>query len=109
MAGRSSARASSGGQPAESEPFEVAGAPCGDDRAGDRLRVDADRGPGAVGPGAQLHRQVGQEDQLVGCPIGVAGHKLIQHAAVRLRHGGLQQRGRGDHQHPDRLAAADRV
>jgi hypothetical protein len=35
--------------------------------------------------------------------VGVAGHKLVQHGAVRLRHGRMQQRGRRHYQHPARL------
>jgi len=55
------------------------------------------------GPGAQLHGEVRNEHQLVRCPVGVAGHQLIQQRAVRLRHGGMQQRGGGDHQYTEAL------
>jgi hypothetical protein len=40
-----------------------------------------------------------QEHELVGYPVGVAGHQLIQHGAVRLRDCRVQQRGRRHHQH----------
>jgi hypothetical protein len=93
------------GQPTELEALEVAATPGGDNRPARRLRVDADLGPGVGRPGAQLNGQVGQEDQLLGHPVGVAGQQLIQHGAVRLRHTRMQQRGGGDHQHPGRLGA----
>ena len=41
-----------GGQPAKLEARQVAALPAADDRAGGRLRVDADLGPGVGGPGA---------------------------------------------------------
>jgi hypothetical protein len=56
----------------------VAVLPAADDRAGGRLRVDPDLGPGVKGPGTQLHGEVGQEHQIVGRPVGMAGHQLVQ-------------------------------
>jgi hypothetical protein len=60
-----------------------------------------------------VHRH---EDHLHPCLSGVqpnrerwTGHKLEQHGAVRLRHGRMQQRMRGDHQHIGRLVVAGRV
>ena len=38
-------------------------------------------------------------DQLVGGPVGVAGHKLVQQGAAWLGDAGVQQRGRRHHQH----------
>jgi hypothetical protein len=38
-------------------------------------------------------------DQLVGRPVGVAGHKLVQQRAAWLGDAGVQQRGRRHHQH----------
>jgi hypothetical protein len=38
-------------------------------------------------------------DQLVGRPVGVAGHKLVQQGAAWLGDPGVQQRGRRHHQH----------
>ena len=37
------------------------------------------------------------------------GHKLVQHGAVRLWHGGMQQCGGGDHQYTRRLGVVGRV
>jgi hypothetical protein len=39
-------------------------------------------------------------DQLVGRPVGVAGHQLVQQGAAWLGDAGVQQRGRRHHQHP---------
>ena len=73
------------------------------------LGVEAEPGPGAGGPGAQLDREVGEKHQLVGCPVGVAGHQLIQDRAVRLGDLMVQQRGGGDHQHTGPVVIAGRV
>jgi hypothetical protein len=67
-------------QPTKLEAVEVAAAPGGDHRAGGRLQVDADLGPGVGGPGAQLHRQVGHEHQLVGGPV--RGGRSAAHTAA---------------------------
>jgi hypothetical protein len=70
---RSSPAAPVPGRPRRSAPIPQAVAvavPAADDRAGGRLRVDAEPGPGAIGPGAQLHGEVGQEDQLLGLAVG---------------------------------------
>jgi hypothetical protein len=98
-----------GGQPTELEAFEVAALPGGDDRTGCCLRVQAEPGPGAGGPGAQFDREVGEKHQLVGCPDEVAGHQLIQDRAIRLRHGRMQQRSRADDQHAGRLGLVGRI
>jgi hypothetical protein len=95
-----------GGQPTQPQAQQVAAPPAADDRAGGRLRVDPDLGPGVGRPGAQLHGKVGHKHQLPVCPVGVAGRKLIQHGTVRLRDSRVQQRGRGDHQHTSRLVVA---
>jgi hypothetical protein len=55
-----------GGQPLQPKALKVAAVPGGDDRAGGRLGVDADLGPGVGGPGPQLQGEVGQEHQLIG-------------------------------------------
>jgi hypothetical protein len=73
------------------------------------MRVDPDLGPGVGRPGAQLHGEVGEEHQLAGYPVGVAGQQLVQRGAVRLRHTWMQQRGRRHHQHTGRLGAVSRV
>ena len=54
-------------QPTELETVEVAAAPGSEHRAGGRLRVHAEAGSGAVGPGPQLHRQIRHKHQLMGC------------------------------------------
>ena len=38
-------------------------------------------------------------NQLVGRPVGVAGHKLVQQGAAWLGDAGVQQRGRRHYQH----------
>lgn len=83
----------------ERQALDLAGPPARDHRAGDCGWVDADRRPGALGPGAQLAGQVGQEQQLVGLPVGMAGEQLIHRAAGRLGDRRVEERGRADHQH----------
>jgi hypothetical protein len=63
----------------------------------------------SVGQARSSTAQVRQEHQLMGGPVGVAGHKLLQQGAVRLRHDRMQQGGRGDHQHIGRLGVVGRV
>ena len=60
----------------ELQPGHLAVLPAANDRLGDLIRIDAELGPGVGGPGAQLYGQVGHEHQLMGCPVGVAGHQL---------------------------------
>jgi hypothetical protein len=45
-------------------------------------------------------------DQLVGRPVGVAGHKLVQQGAVWLGDAGVPQRVRRHHQHPAGMLVA---
>jgi hypothetical protein len=47
--------------------------PAGDDRLGDLIGINAELGPGVVGPGAQLPSEVGQEHQVMGLAFGVTG------------------------------------
>jgi hypothetical protein len=68
------------------QPGDLAVPPAADDRLGDLVRVDGDPRPGVLGPGAQLHREVGHK------------HQLVDQAARRLRNPRVQQRGRGDDQ-----------
>jgi hypothetical protein len=55
------------------EPADLAVPPAPDDRLGDLVGVDAELGPGVVGPGAQLPGQIGHKHQLATLPLGVAG------------------------------------
>jgi hypothetical protein len=80
------------------QPGDLAGLPAADHRLGDLVGVDADLGPGALGPGAQLNGQVGDKHQLTGLSFGVAGEQLVDQAAGRLGDSGVQQSGRGDDQ-----------
>jgi hypothetical protein len=80
------------------EPADLAFLPAADDRLYDLGRVDAEFGPGVVGPGAQLPGQVGHEYQLAGLSFGVAGEQLIDQAPVGLGNPGVQQGGWGDDQ-----------
>jgi hypothetical protein len=73
-------------------------------------RVDAEAGRASVGQARNSTVRSGRTTSSWGCPVGVAGHQLVQHGAVRLRHDWRQQRGRGDHQHTGRLGVmVDRV
>src|SRR4029453_6552330 len=59
------------------QPAHLAVAPAADDRLGDLVGIHTDLGPCAVGPGAQLPGQVGDEYQLTGFAFGVAGEQLV--------------------------------
>jgi hypothetical protein len=109
MAGRSKARASSAVSPPSRRPQQVTALPPGHHCAGGRLRVDSHLDPGVGRPGAQLYGEVGEEHQLAGCPVGVAGQQLVQHGAVRLGDSRVQQGGRRQHQHAGWLGLAGRV
>jgi hypothetical protein len=67
-------------------------------RLGHAVDIDAKRGPVGVLPLARLHGQVGEEDQLPRGAGGVAGHQVVDRAAVGLAHPGIQQGGRAAHQ-----------
>src|SRR6266508_3657464 len=55
------------------QPGDLAVLPAADDRLGDLVGVDTDLGPGALGPGAQLHREVGHKHQLTWLAFWVTG------------------------------------
>jgi hypothetical protein len=55
------------------QPGDFAVLPAGDDRLGDLIGINAQLGPGVVGPGAQLPCEVGQEHQVTGLAFGVTG------------------------------------
>jgi hypothetical protein len=57
---------------------------------GDLVGVDADVGPGVLGPGAQLEGEVGDKQQLPWLAFGVAGEQLVDQAASRLGDTGVQ-------------------
>jgi heme-degrading monooxygenase HmoA len=57
----------------------------------------------AVWESVQAFRDAFGAPQLAERPVEVAGHQFLQHGAVRLRHGGMQQRGRDNHQHTGAL------
>jgi hypothetical protein len=110
LAGRGAAHAHSPSQaaeragllhahPAKLQAPDVAGAPAVHHRQQGSLRADAHRGPGLLWPGPQLHGEVGQEHQVLRRPVGVAGHQVVQHPAVRLGDLAVEQGCRGDHQH----------
>jgi hypothetical protein len=65
---------------------------------GDLVGVDAELGPGVVGPGAQLLGQIGHKHQLASLPLGVAGEQLIDQAPLGLGNPGVQHGGRGEDQ-----------
>jgi hypothetical protein len=88
------------------QPGDLAVSPAADDRLGDLLRVDAKLRPGVLGPGAQLHRQVSQEDQLTWLAFWVAGEQLIDQAAGRLGNPRMQHRGRPNDQDRAGLGSA---
>src|SRR6266567_4970358 len=88
-----------GAQPAKLQALDVPSAPAVHHRQQGGLGADPDRGPGLLGPGAQLDGEVGQKHQVPRCPVGMAGHKLVQHLAVRLANLLVQQGRGGDHQH----------
>jgi hypothetical protein len=92
----------------ELQAAEVAIPPAADDCLGDHRWVDIQRGPGAVGPGAQLAGEVGQERKLAELPVGMAGDQLVEQAAGRLGDAGVEQRGRGDNQDAAGLGLAGR-
>src|SRR4029450_6589409 len=58
------------------QPGDLAVLPAADDRLGDLVGVDAELGPGVVGPDAQLPGQIGHKHQLTSLPLGVAGEQL---------------------------------
>jgi hypothetical protein len=73
------------------EPGDLAVLPAANDRLGDLVGVDADLGPGVLGPGAQLTGQVGDKHQVTGVALRVAGEQLIDQATGRLGNPGVQQ------------------
>jgi hypothetical protein len=88
-----------GAHPAKLQTLDVAGTPAVHHAEQGGLGTDADGGPGLLWPGPQLDGEVGQEHQLLWCPLGVAGQQVVQHPAVRLGDLAVQQGGGGDHQH----------
>ena len=66
------------------QPGDLAVLPAADDCLGDLVGVHADRRSGVLGPGAQLHREVGDKHQLTGLAFGVPGEQLVDQAAGRL-------------------------
>jgi hypothetical protein len=101
IAGRTSARRSSPGSRGRCRPW-TSPLPAADQRGGHVLEVDPERGPAFLGPDAQLHGQVGGEDQLAGLPVGMPGRQLIDQAAGGLGHGRVQQPAGRHYQHPTR-------
>jgi hypothetical protein len=109
MAGRSSAKASSAVSTPSCSPLDLTAMPGGENRASGGLPVNGRAGPDVRRPGAQLASKVHHEHQVLRLAVGVAGQQLVQHGAVRLRHDRMQERGRGDHQHPGTLSVLGRV
>ena len=52
------------------QPGDLAVLSAADDRLGDLLGVDADLRPGVLGPGTELHREVGHKHRLPGSRSG---------------------------------------
>jgi hypothetical protein len=100
MAGRSSARASSAVSPPSRRPSRSPRCQPATTAAAAACGLIPTLAQVSVGQGAQFHGQVGHEHQLLWLPLGVAGHQFVQQGAVWLGDAGVQQRGRGHHQHP---------